>query len=207
MQALVIDDHPLARCGVATILERGGLPPALQADDSASALTIAREQRPDVVVMDLHLPESLPPRELCQQLKAILPDVPILLLTAGGRTEDIRACFEAGANGCLTKDSAEQDLIDAINGVVSGKTVIDPRTAQRLAVAVVSGGSDRGPHLTGREAEVLHLLAEGRSNRRIADGLCLSEATVKGHVSALLDKLDATSRLEAVVVAKDAGLI
>jgi DNA-binding NarL/FixJ family response regulator len=130
-----------------------------------------------------------------------------VLVTAFDRVAEIRDCLQVGANGCLLKDTAEVDLAAAVRAVLAGQTFIDPRIAQKLALELVAAPGDGGVHLTAREREVLALLAEGCANKVIAARLTISETTVKGYVSSLLEKLDARSRLEAVARASKAGLL
>ena len=141
-------------------------------------------------------------------MREALPDIKIVIVTAFDSSGEIRDCLVAGADGCLLKDTSETDMAAALRTTVTGTPALDPRIAFQLARDLTSQPAPaHAPHLTGREQEVLRLLAEGRSNRAIARQLGLSEATIKGHVSRLLDKLGASSRLEAVVRATDTGLI
>jgi len=129
-------------------------------------------------------------------------------VTAFDTSGEIRDCLTAGADGCLLKDTSETDMAAALRTATTGAPALDPRIAFQLARDLASEPpSTRAPRLSAREKQVLGLLAEGLSNRAIARKLGLSEATVKGHVSRLLDKLNVSSRLEAVVRATDAGLI
>lgn len=206
--ALIVNQHPLERQGLAAILrERVGLKDIFQADSGATGLTVARERRPGLAIIDLHLAASLPARELCAQLRALLAEARIILLTASERASEIRDCLMAGANGCLLKDTPEQDFAQSVQAVLRGKDMIDPEIAQKLASAFV--GTVRGPSepLTGREREVLDLLAEGYTNRQIANRLILAEPTVKGHVSRLFEKVSASSRLGVVMQARRVGLL
>lgn len=209
MRALIADDHPLARRGLALLLrEDVGVDEVLEAGGSGEALALARARRPDLVLVDMQMPESLPARELCAHLRALLPDAWLIVVTAFERTGEIRDCLLAGANGCLLKDTAEADLARSLLSVIAGETAIDARVAQRIAAEAVGRAPRHGrPHLTSRERDVLGLLAEGCSNRSIAERLVISETTVKGHVSSLLEKLGASSRLEVVVRASQAGLL
>jgi len=208
MKALIVDDHPLARRGLSTILREGlRSVEIVEADSSAAALVSAHEHRPELVLMDMHMPESLTGPELCAQLRAILPLAPIIVVTAFDRSGQIRDCLRAGANACLLKDTSEVDLVGSVRAVMEGSTVIDQRIAQELAAEFARGGNDGSYRLTSREREVLALLADGLSNRQIASRLVISETTTKGHVSALLAKLDVSSRLEAVAKASKAGLV
>ncbi len=209
MRALVLDDHAVARRGLRTILhETFDIDACDEAVTGAEALAIAAGRHPDLVLVDLRVPGSMPIHELCRQLRDLLPEARIVIVTAFDRVPEIKDGLAAGADGCLLKDTAEVDLTTALRAIVAGETVIDPRIAQRIASELFGRrNASTGVHLTGRERDVLQLLAEGCSNRAISDKLQLSEATVKGHVSSLLDKLHASSRLEALVRASDAGLI
>ncbi len=209
MNALIVDDHTVARRGLRTILnESFVLDCCNEVDNCEDALRLAARQRPDLVLVDMHIPNSMPAHEFCRQLRALLPAARIVIVTAFDRLPEIRDCLAAGADGCLLKDTSEVDFTAALRAVRAGQAVLDPRIAQRLAGELVGHQSRGGElRLTTRERDVLHLIAEGCSNRAISTRLQLSEATVKGYVSSLLDKLGVSSRLEALVRASDAGLI
>ncbi len=209
MKVLVVDDHPIARRGLQMVVsEAFGVVDCAEADDNAAALTVAAAQRPDLVLLDMHMPGQVAAPVLCAQMRELLPEARIVIVTAFDASGEIRDCLAAGADGCLLKDTSESDMAAALRTVVSGGPVLDAQMAFRLVREMTGKPGQAGPpRLSGREWDVLRLLAEGRSNRAIARRLELSEATVKGHVSSLLDKLNASSRLEAVVRASDAGLI
>lgn len=209
MQVLIADDHPIARRGLGTIVTQALPVDELhEAGGSADALALARTHRPELIITDMHMPGSLPARELCAQLRALLPSSAIVLVTAFERAAEIRDCLKAGATACLLKDTAAEDLAGSLRAVVRGQVVIDPRIAQQMAVELATTPrSTAMVHLTSREREVLHCLADGRSNRQIAAQLMITEATVKGYVSTLLEKLKAESRLHVVVLASKAGLL
>lgn len=209
MNALIVDDHTVARSGLRTILhESFVLDTCHEVDNCEDAIRLASRHRPDLVLVDMHIPNSMPAHELCRQLRALLPEARIVIVTAFDRLPEIRDCLAAGADGCLLKDTSEVDFTAALRTVRAGRAVLDPRIAQRLADEMVGRRPGCGEvHLTTRERDVLHLIAEGCSNRAISARLQLSEATVKGYVSSLLDKLQVSSRLEALVRASDAGLI
>ena len=208
MKVLIADDHPVARRGLQMIVsEAFGEAHCAEAADAATALALAETLGPDLLLLDMHMPGGLTAPALCRMMREALPDIKIVIVTAFDSTSEIRDCLVAGADGCLLKDTSETDMAAALRTSVTG-TALDPRIAFQLARDLTSATAPaQVPHLTGREREVLRLLAEGRSNRAIARQLGLSEATVKGHVSRLLDKLNASSRLEAVVRATDTGLI
>lgn len=209
MKVLIVDDHPIARRGLRMILsEAFGTTDCAEAADAATAMTVAATLRPDLLLLDMHMPGPATAPALCRQLRTALPGAKIVIVTAFDRSDEIRECLAAGADGCLLKDTSEMDMAAALRTVLAGGSVLDPRVAFLLARELASEPRRAGgPQLSRREREVLDLLAEGCSNRMIARRLLLSEATVKGHISNLLDKLGASSRLEALVRASDAGLI
>jgi DNA-binding NarL/FixJ family response regulator len=209
VKVLIVDDHVIARRGLATILrESVGLDDCVEAGDAETALAAAGMYRPDLLLLDMHMAGPMPAPELCRRLRAALPDARIIIVTAFDRTAEIRDCLAAGADGCLLKDTSEVDMTGALRTVLAGGCVIDSRIAMRLGRQLAGNPDGTSvPQLTGRERDVLNLLAEGCSNRMIARRLGLSEATVKGYVGNILDKLRASSRLEALARASDAGLI
>jgi two-component system nitrate/nitrite response regulator NarL len=209
VKVLIADDHPVARRGLQMIVsEAFGDVHCTEATDAAAALAMAETLRPDLLLLDMHMPGGLSAPALCRMMREVLPDIKIVIVTAFDSSGEIRDCLLAGADGCLLKDTSETDMAAALRTSVTGTPALDARIAFQLARDLTSEPTRAGePHLTGRERDVLRLLAEGRSNRAIARQLGLSEATIKGHVSRLLDKLNASSRLEAVVRATDAGLI
>jgi DNA-binding NarL/FixJ family response regulator len=209
VKVLIVDDHPIARRGLQMVVSAAfGVGECAEADNDATALTIAASVHPDLVLLDMHMPGEVAAHVLCSRMRELVPDARIVIVTAFDASGEIRDCLAAGADGCILKDTSESDMAAALCSVVSGGVVLDPQIAFLLAKDMVSEVGHRGtPRLSSREWDVLRLLAEGRSNRAIARRLELSEATVKGHVSSLLDKLNASSRLEAVVRASDAGLI
>jgi DNA-binding NarL/FixJ family response regulator len=209
VKVLIVDDHPIARRGLRmTVSDAFGDTECAEAADATTALTLATTFRPDLVLLDLHMPGEVPAPAVCGRLREALPGAKIVIVTAFDSSGEIGDCLVAGADGCLLKDTSEVDMAKALRIVLTGGSALDSRIAFRLIrnleTAPAKGGE---PHLSGREWQVLRLLAEGCSNRAIARRLELSEATIKGHVSSLLTKLDASSRLDAVVRASDVGLI
>ena len=208
-RVLVVDDHPLARHGVCRLLESSARRYELiEASDGTGALELARRDRPELVVLDLRLPTPRGTSALCEELLMVSPASRILVCTAFEDAARIGECIAAGARGCILKDAEGGDFVTALARVEAGETVIEPRIAQQLAVRFTRGlGQQDDFGLTKRERSVLALLGDGFSNRQIAGQLLLSEHTVKGYVTSLLNKLGARSRLEAVVLATRAGLL
>jgi two-component system nitrate/nitrite response regulator NarL len=208
MKVLLVDDHPVARRGM-TVIIRDSLKDSavIEADNAELAVKLAVTEAPDLILLDARMPDSIPVSELCRLLRAAAPSAKISIVTAFEDASELRDCLSAGATGCLLKDTSEIDLGSALRNLLAGEVVIDPRIADRLARALVQSPSSRVKPLTSREADVLSLLAQGASNRAIAGTLDLSEATVKGYVTTLFEKLGATSRLEAVIRAYESGLV
>ncbi|MEU1272612.1 response regulator transcription factor [Streptomyces sp. NPDC005799] len=203
-----MDDHPVARRGLSVVVNSNlGECEIFEADDATAALALADDERPEMILMDARMPGSVPPDELCQALRALLPNVVIVIFTAFDDITVIHACFAAGANGCLLKDTSEINIGASLRALLAGQLVCDPRIAKQFAPEFARRFASRTVKLTDREQEVLALLAHGCSNRKIAQQLCLSETTVKGYVTGLLQRLDASSRLEAVVRAYELGIV
>jgi len=209
VKILIADDHPVARRGLRMIVaEAFGDADCAEAADAGTALTLARTLQPDLLLLDMRMPGDVSAPRLCGMMRAALPDATIVIVTAFDCAGEIRDCLVAGADGCLLKDTSEVDMAAALRTAVAGAPALDARIAFRLARDLETEPAREGAaRLSGREREVLCLLAEGRSNRAIARQLGLSEATVKGHVSRLLGKLEASSRLEAVIRASGTGLV
>jgi DNA-binding NarL/FixJ family response regulator len=209
VKILIADDHPVARRGLRMIVaEAFGDADCAEAADTSTALTLARTLQPDLLLLDMRMPGDMSAANLCGMMRAALPQAMIVIVTAFDCADEIRDCLVAGADGCLLKDTSEVDMAAALRTAAAGAPTLDARIAFQLARDLeIEPTREGAPRLSGREREVLCLLAEGRSNRAIARQLGLSEATVKGHVSRLLDKLEASSRLEAVIRASGAGLV
>jgi DNA-binding NarL/FixJ family response regulator len=207
MKILVVDDHPVSRRGLRALAEEAFEHPAVTCVASGrQALAHVVEDPPDLIVLDLRMPgEHAPP--LCQELLHRAPRARLVVFTAYAELEEIRECLAAGAHGCLLKDASETNVGRALQRIMEGHTIIEPRIAKGLAVAYSRVLRGDTVQLTARERDVLRLLAEGLSNKAIAARLVLAESTVKGHVSTLRTKLGATSRLHAVVQADRHGLL
>jgi len=210
VKVLVVDDHPLARRGVASLLAEAFPALALrEAGTTTEAVAIATTFQPNLTVLDLRMPDPPDAPATCALLKERNRHGSIVILTAFAEMDLIRQCLAAGADGVLLKDAEPDDLVLRLRHLAEGTRVIDPRVAQHLAIDMVStlrGETDQVV-LSPREREVLDLLAEGCSNRQIAARLFIAETTVKGHVAALLVKLGVDSRLQAVVRAAQRGLL
>ncbi len=204
-RVMVVDDHPVVRDGVALLLARSE--PALtvvgSAESGRAALERAPALDPDLVLLDLRLPDMLAP-EVVVGLRDVVPAARVVVFTAHGDHEGVRAALDAGAHGALLKDAAGTDLADALRRVVRGERVIDPRIVPREPgdrAALARSG------LTRREYEVLRLAAQGRTNPEIAEVTGLARNTVKTYLESALHKLGARNRVEAVSRAAALGLL
>jgi DNA-binding NarL/FixJ family response regulator len=214
ISVLIADDQALVRAGFRAILEgQPGIAVVGEAIDGRDAVDLARRRRPDVVLMDIQMPD-VDGLEATRRILAESGDEPIavLMLTTFDLNEYVYDALRAGASGFLLKDVPPEQLIAAVRIVAAGDALIAPAITKRLIeqfarTAPPSMASPRLEALTPREVEVLTLIARGLSNREIADDLVLSEATVKTHVKRVLAKLEVRDRVQAVVVAYEAGLV
>jgi DNA-binding NarL/FixJ family response regulator len=204
---LVVDDHLVVRKGVrALLMDAPDIPVVGEAADGQQAVTEARRLSPQVILMDLKLPR-LDGVEAIRAILAEQPDVGIVVLTGTDGDEQVLAAVEAGALGYLAKTADREDFLQAIPRVARGELWLPPRLTRKLLAHLKprSGGGMVEP-LTGRETAVLNLLAKGRTNQQIAQELNIADATVRTHVSHILDKLGVGNRVEAALHALRAGV-
>jgi DNA-binding NarL/FixJ family response regulator len=214
IRVLLADDQVLVRTGLRTILEdAGGFDVVGEAADGAEAVERSSALHPDVVLMDVRMP-NLDGIEATRRIRATAHPPRVLVLTTFDLDEYVYAGLRAGASGFLLKDALAADLASAIRVVVAGDAVVAPSATRRLIERFLDAGrlleedaAQRLAELTEREREVLALLARGMSNLEVAEQLYLSEGTVKTHVSHLLRKLGLRDRVQAVVLAYETGLI
>ena len=210
IRVLLVDDHPLFLDGVTAALAGDpDLAVVGTAGDGASALAQAAALEPDVVLMDLNLPDGSGV-DATRELLASRPTLRVLVMTMSNDDDAVVAAMRAGARGYVVKGAGRDDLLHAVRTVAAGGAVFSPGVADRLG-AFFSGlaaqpGREVFPQLTEREREVLELLARGYDNRRIARELFLSDKTVRNHVSNVLARLDAPDRAEAILRARRAGM-
>jgi len=207
MQVLLVDDHTLFRSGLETLLERHGIEVIATAGNGREGFFMAQELHPDVVLLDMRMPE-MSGLEVLSGLRAVGFKSPIVMLTTSNEEQDLVECLRNGASGYLLKDMEPGELVNALRGIMEGKTVVAPELAAVLARVVqgemeIEERKEASPFadLTPRELEILCLLAEGQSNKVIARNLGISDGTVKLHVKAILRKLNVHSRVEAAVMA------
>lgn len=207
IRVLVVDDHFVVRKGVcALLLDAGDIAVAGEAADGLEAVAAARRLRPQVILMDLKLPE-LDGVEAIREILAEQPDVGVVVLTAADGDAQVLAAIEAGALGYLAKTSGREEFLAAIRQVARGDPWLPPRLTRKLLGHHKPGPGGRvAEPLSERETEVLRLLARGRTNQQIADELHIAEVTVRTHVSRILGKLGASNRVEAVLHALREGM-
>ena len=199
---MLVDDHAIVRQGLRTYLE---LQPDLEvvgeASDGQMAITMARDKLPDIILMDLVMPNS-DGVEATREITSTSPSTKIIVLTSFSEDEKVFASIKAGAQGYLMKDVLPQDLVRAIRTVHRGEAQLDPEIARKLMQEFTNPQPAAPKHdLTDRELEVLTLIAHGKSNKEISEELVLSEKTVKTHVSNILQKLHLSDRTQAAVYA------
>jgi len=207
ISVLIADDHPFVRHGLRTYLETlDDLEVVGEASDGAEAVELATRLLPDVVLMDLVMPE-LGGVEATRAIRAASPSTKVIVLTSFDDDEKVFPAIKAGAAGYLLKDVHPAELADAVRKASRGEALLAPSVAARLMQEVAGeGGRPAGNDLTERELEVLRLIARGQANKVIARELGVSEKTVKTHVSNILAKLHLADRTQAALYAVREGL-
>lgn len=203
MKVLIVDDHEVVRMGLRTLLEgQGGLDVIGEAATAAEAVKMALAKKPDVVLMDVRLPDESG-IEACRQIRSQNPAIQVLMLTSYSNDEAVFAAIMAGASGYLLKQIDAEHLYHAVSVVGRGESILDATVSKTIVdrvKAVSEGGPSRGmDSLSGREKEILRLIAEGLTNKEIAEKICLGEKTVRNYVSSILLKLGISHRTQAAV--------
>jgi DNA-binding NarL/FixJ family response regulator len=209
---MVVDDHPMWRQGVARDLAEAGYEVVATTGEGGQAVRIAPAARPDVVVLDLQLPD-ISGVEVIRGLLAALPGVRVLMLSASGEEQGVLDAVKAGATGYLVKSASPEEFLEAVRRTAAGDAVFTPGLAglvlgeyRRLARSGGPEDDDGAPRLTDRETEVLRLVAKGLSYKQIAARLTLSHRTVQNHVQNTLGKLQLHNRVELTRYAIERGL-
>jgi DNA-binding NarL/FixJ family response regulator len=208
IRTLIADDHVIVRAGIRQFLESApDIEVVGEAEDGEQAKTLIQTEKPDVAVLDIQMPKATG-IEVTRWAKANVREVGILILTAFNDDPYVMAVLQAGANGYVLKTAAPDDIIQAVRDVHAGKSVLDPSVTGAL-MSQVFHKSETQPveQPTDREMEVLHLVARGFTNKAIGVQLGISDRTVQGHLAHVFDKLQASSRTEAVMRAVSLGWI
>jgi len=208
MRVIVADDHSLFRDGVVSLLEAAGFEVVGQAGDGRQAIDLVLKHRPDLILLDITMPH-MGGLEALHQIREQAPAVQVVMLTVSDDEADLLEAMRSGARGYLLKNLKAEEFLDLLEGLARGETALTRQAASRVIHSLTQGGKSpgRGAQLTERELELLPLLVEGLANRAIAQRLSVSENTVKYHVKAILQKLEAKNRTEAAMVAIRAGLV
>jgi DNA-binding NarL/FixJ family response regulator len=213
VRVLLVDDDHLMRAGLRAVLSSDdGIDVASEAADGRDAVELATRVRPDVVLMDVRMP-NLDGIAATRELLERVPSTKVIVLTTFEEDDYIFGALNAGASGFLLKRTRPEELIAAIHTVAEGDALLSPsvtrRVVDRLTPRLPLGAttSERLEELTPRERDVLELIARGLSNREIADTLVIEESTVKSHVKRILMKLDLRDRVHAVILAYETGLV
>jgi DNA-binding NarL/FixJ family response regulator len=205
IRILIADDHEVVRIGLAALLDRQhGFRVVGEAASGDEAVRLARSLRPDVVVMDIRMPNGSG-TEACRAITAETPDLPVVMLTSYADEEALFEAIAAGASGYVLKRIGSNDLVSAVRTVAAGQSMLDPAVTaavlERLRDAAHSEESGAFSELTDQERRVLAHLAQGESNREIARAMDLAEKTVRNYVSNILSKLGLASRAQAATFA------
>ena len=206
IRVVIADDHNIVRMGIRDLLtEESDIEVVGEARNGNSAVDLALAQRPDVVVMDINMPE-LSGVEATRQIRQAAPEVRVLALTSYTDDPYIYGLLDAGASGYILKTAESHEIIRAVRATAIGQSVLDPAVAPRL-LARLSKPSANGDVLSERELDVLRLAARGLTNKQIGADLQISDRTVQNHLANVYGKLGVASRTEAVTAALQRGLI
>jgi DNA-binding NarL/FixJ family response regulator len=199
VRVLLVDDHDVVREGLRTlIMKKTELTVVGEADSVSSAIAEANRVRPDVIVMDVRLPDGSG-IEACRDIREEWPETKVLMLTSYADDEAVLAAIMAGASGYLLKQTRSQDLVNAIRRIAAGESLLDPGVTAKVMERVRSGAAADAELalLSEQERRILDLIAEGKTNKEIAQEVYLSDKTVKNYVSSILSKLNLHRRSEA----------
>ncbi|GAB3657717.1 transcriptional regulator [Glycomyces tarimensis] len=214
ISVLLADDDALTRAGIRAILTtEPGIAIVAEAADGQQAVALAQRHRPRVAVLDIRMPR-LDGISAAKEIRRTMPDTAVIMLTTFGQDAYIADAIAVGSSGFLLKTGGPRDIIAGVRAAADGAAFLSPKVAHRIISHMNSSRLARGPaarssigDLTEREREVLSLVGSGASNAQIAADLHLTEGTVKGHVSMILSKLGLANRVQAAILAYDAGLV
>lgn len=208
MRVLVADDHSLFRDGIVSLLEAAGIEVVGQVGNGHDALIETRRLQPDVVLLDISMPE-MSGLEALRRLREESPDIHVVILTVSDEDSDLLEAIQAGASGYLLKSLSAEAFIELLQGLERGEAAISGRMTARLIKGIgaqTDSKSKAFEKLTSRELDLLRLVADGLSNKAIAHELSISENTVKYHMKNIFQKLHAQNRTEAVTIAMQSGI-
>jgi DNA-binding NarL/FixJ family response regulator len=206
---LLADDHRMLREGLRRSLEGQGFDVVAEAGDGEEAVRLAGEHRPDVVLMDVTMP-NLGGVEAARAIRTSLPDVRVVMLTMHADDDVIASAIRAGADGYLVKDCSIEEVADVVTRVAAGETALTPALAASMldeVKALATAPAPQADPVTKREEEVLQLIADGCSTPEVAERLYISQKTVKNHLASIYQKLDARDRTQAVLRAVRMGIV
>jgi DNA-binding NarL/FixJ family response regulator len=212
LRVLVVDDHDLFRTGLRNLLEEQGVNVVGEAENGETAIRLASDLAPDVVVMDLNMP-GFGGVETTRRLSSLAPLSRVVVLTISADDDDVMNAVMAGACGYLLKDSSIQELIAGIRAASEGESLISPQIAAKVLQRLRAQSKDADAaetiraELSDRELQVLKLIANGKDNAQIARELFISPKTVKNHISNILMKLQIENRIQAAVYAVRSGIV
>ena len=211
LRVLIVDDHEVVREGLRSLLNRRpGISVVGEAGNVAAAVSETQRLQPDVVIMDVRLPDGSGV-EACREIRQESPEVKVIMLTSYADEEAVFASILAGAAGYLLKQTRAQALADAIEAVADGGSLLDPAVTQKVLQRVRNMGSRRSDDaissLSEQEQKILMLIADGKTNKEIAEEIYLSDKTVKNYVSSILSKLNLRRRAEAAAYIARKGLL
>lgn len=200
IRLMMVDDHEVLRLGLRTLFnEAGGFKVVGEAGTMAAAIADASRLKPDVILMDVRLPDGSGV-EACRTIRAVEPQIRILFLTSFADDEAVLATILAGAQGFLLKEVSSEELLKAVHTVAAGKSILDPSVTQRVLARVheqLRTSPQTKDALSPQEQRVLALVAEGKTNKEIAGTLTLSDKTVEHYLSSVFQKLHVTRRAQA----------
>lgn len=209
MRVIVADDHSLFRDGITSLLEAAGYEVVEQVGNGELAIEAVRRHRPDLVLLDIKMP-VVNGIEALKVIRSEFPNLRVVILTVSDEDEDLYAAIQAGADGYLLKDLTSDEFLEMLSGLERGEAAISRKATTQLIAGyqqLSTQVTDPKQPLTEREFELLRLLADGLSNKRIAERLFISENTVKYHIKNILQKFGVQNRTEAVALAMRQGLL
>ena len=210
IRLMIVDDHQMLREGLRRSMSEIGFDVIGEASDGDEAVTRATAQRPDVILMDVTMPR-MDGVEACRQVKDALPDTHIVMLTMHADQSVLADAIRAGASGYLVKDCSTDEIADAVKIAAAGQTALSPQLAATMLDEVrrmeEQERAQENRLITKREEEVLQMIADGCSTTEVAEGLYISQKTVKNHLASIYQKLEARDRTQAVLQAVRMGIV